>query len=122
MGYGGALRAISRQQAWRGEGEPAPGHPYLLSHARLRQIMRTIKTLPITQKQAGWSRLQLAYFSVSDDEVREAMRGIHPLAGRRAPGGPSRSPRPGRGAAALPGRVAASAAARQITPVPARSL
>ena len=38
--------------------------------------MRTIKSLPIMQKQAGWSRLQLTYFSGSDDEVREAMRSV----------------------------------------------
>jgi len=57
-------------------GEPAPVHPHLLRHVRVRQIMRTIKSLPITQKQAGWSRLQLTYFSGSDDEVREAMRSV----------------------------------------------
>jgi len=57
-------------------GEPAPGHPHLLRYARVRQIMRTIKSLPIMQKQAGWSRLQLTYFSGSDDEVREAMRSV----------------------------------------------
>jgi len=37
--------------------------------------MCTIKSLPITQKQAGWSRLQLTYFS-GNDEVREAMRSV----------------------------------------------
>jgi integrase len=57
-------------------GEPAPVHPHLLRHARVRQIVRTAESLPIAQKQAGWSRLQLAYLSVSDDEVREAMRAI----------------------------------------------
>jgi hypothetical protein len=30
----------------------------------------------IAQKQAGWSRLPMAYLSVSDDEVREAMREV----------------------------------------------
>jgi integrase len=94
----GRPRAISRQQAWevvraaseradvhvlalRGSrfgkaGEPAPVHPRLFRHARVRQIVRTTKSLPIAQKQAGWSRLQLAYLSVSDAEVREAMRGV----------------------------------------------
>jgi len=95
---GGGLRSISRHQAWeivraasdradvrvlalRGSiygkvGEPAPVHPHLLRHARVRQIMRTTKSLPIAQKQAGWSRLQVAYLSVSDDEVHDAMRNV----------------------------------------------
>jgi hypothetical protein len=29
----------------------------------------------VAQKQAGWSRL-LAYLSIGDDEVREAMRSV----------------------------------------------
>jgi hypothetical protein len=32
--------------------------------------------LPIAQKQAGWSRLQMAYLSVSDEEVRKAMQAV----------------------------------------------
>ena len=94
----GAPRAISRQQAWEivraaserahirvlalrtsaygKAGEPAPVHPHLFRHARVRQIMRTTKSLPIAQKQAGWSRLQLAYLSVGDDEVRAAMQQV----------------------------------------------
>jgi integrase len=97
-GADGTLRAISRQQAWEGVraaseranvrvlalrasrygamGEPAPVHPHLLRHARVRQIMRVTKSLPIAQKQAGWSRLQLAYLSVTDNEAREAMRTV----------------------------------------------
>jgi hypothetical protein len=54
----------------------APGPTEALRHARVRQIVRTTKSLPIAQKQAGWSRLQMAYLSVSDDEVREAMREV----------------------------------------------
>jgi len=95
----GGLRAISRQQVWEivrtaseranvrvlalrtsaygKAGESAPVHPHLFRHARVRQIVRTTKSLPIAQKQAGWSRLQMAYLSVSDDEVREAMRNVH---------------------------------------------
>ena len=57
-------------------GEPAPVHPHLVRHARVRQVMRTTKSLPIAQKQAGWSRLQVAYLSVSDDEVRAAMQQV----------------------------------------------
>jgi integrase len=84
----GAVRAISRQQAWEivraaseradvrvlalrssrfgKAGEPAPVHPHLFRHARVRQIVRATRSLPIAQKQAGWSRLQMAYLSVSD--------------------------------------------------------
>ena len=91
----GALRAISRQQAWEivraaseranvrvlalrpslygAAGEPAPVHPHLFRHARVRQIVRTTRSLPIAQKQAGWGRLQMAYLSVGDEEVRAAM-------------------------------------------------
>lgn len=57
-------------------GEPAPVHPHLFRHARVRQIVRTTKSLPIAQKQAGWSRLQMAYLSVNDEEVRAAMEGV----------------------------------------------
>src|ERR671932_243461 len=59
-----------------GTGEPAPVHPHLFRHARVRQIMRTTKSLPIAQQQAGWSRLQMAYLSVTDDEVRLAMQAV----------------------------------------------
>jgi integrase len=94
----GTLRPISRQQAWEivrdaseradvrvlalrtsrfgKAGEPAPVHPHLFRHARVRQIVRSTKSLPIAQRQAGWSRLQMAYLSVGDDEVRDAMRGV----------------------------------------------
>jgi integrase len=94
----GGLHAISRQQGWEivraaseradvrvlalptstygRAGEPAPVHPHLFRHARVRQIIRTTKSLPIAQKQAGWSRLQMAYLSVSDEEVRDAMLSV----------------------------------------------
>lgn len=39
-------------------------------------LLRTTKSLPIAQKQAGWARLQMAYLSVSDDEVRAAMQQV----------------------------------------------
>ena len=54
--------------------DPTPIHLYLFCHARVRQIVRTTKSLPIAH--AGWSRLQMAYLSVSDAEVREAMRTV----------------------------------------------
>jgi integrase len=75
----GGLKAISRVQAWtivkaaseradvrvlalrvsqHGDiGEPAPAHPHLFRHARVRQIVRTTRNLPLAQRQAGWSRL-----------------------------------------------------------------
>jgi integrase len=93
----GRHRAITRTQAWRivraaseragvriltlresayGGGEPAPVHPHLFRHARVRQIVRQTRNLPLAQKQAGWSRLQLAYLTIGDDEARELMRTV----------------------------------------------
>jgi integrase len=94
----GALRAISRQQAWEivraasaranvrvlalrrsaygVVGEPAPIHPHLFRHARVRAIVRDTRSLPLAQRQAGWSRLQLAYLTLGDDEVRGLMRQV----------------------------------------------
>jgi integrase len=63
-----------RTSAYGKAGQPAPVHPHLFRHAR--QIVRTTRSLSIAQKQTGWSRLQLAYLSVSDDEVREALRNV----------------------------------------------
>jgi integrase/recombinase XerD len=57
-------------------GEPAPVHPHLFRHARVRQIVRQTRSLPLAQRQAGWSRLQSAYLSIGDDEARELMRGV----------------------------------------------
>jgi integrase len=97
-GSDGSVRAIGRIQAWRivkdaseraqvrvlalreskdGDvGAPAPVHPHLFRHARVRQIVRQTKSLPLAQKQAGWSRLQLAYLTLGDDEARELMRRV----------------------------------------------
>jgi len=91
-------QAISRVQAWKivkeaslragvqvlamrpsshgDAGEPAPVHPHLLRHARVRQLVRQTKSLPLAQKQAGWSRLQMAYLTIGDDEARELMRQV----------------------------------------------
>jgi len=57
-------------------GEPAPVHPHLFRHARVRQLVHSTKSLPLAQKQAGWSRLQMAYLTIGDDEARELMRGV----------------------------------------------
>jgi integrase len=94
-GVDGSLKAISRVQAWTilkvaseladvrvlalrashhgAIGEPAPAHPHLFRHARVRQIVRTTRNLPLAQRQAGWSRLQMAYLTVGDDEARQLM-------------------------------------------------
>jgi integrase len=91
----GGLQAIGRSQAWQivraaseranvrvlalrrsrhgDAGEPAPVHPHLFRHARVRQIVRTTRNLPLAQRQAGWSRLQMAYLSIGDQEARELM-------------------------------------------------
>jgi len=94
----GGLKAISRVQAWTilkgaseradvrvlalrashhgAVGEPAPAHPHLFRHARVRQIVRTTRNLPLAQRQAGWSRLQMAYLTVGDEEARQLMEGV----------------------------------------------
>jgi integrase/recombinase XerD len=94
----GGLKAISRVQAWTilkaaseradvrvlalrasrhgAVGEPAPVHPHLFRHARVRQILRSTRNLPLAQRQAGWSRLQMAYLTVGDEEARELMRQV----------------------------------------------
>jgi integrase len=65
-----ALRASKHGPA----GEAAPAHPHLFRHARVRQIVRQTKSLPLAQRQAGWTRLQPAYLSIGDVEAREMMR------------------------------------------------
>jgi len=94
----GSLQAISRVQAWTivkaaseragvrvlalrasqhgAVGEPAPVHPHLFRHARVRQIVRVTRSLPLAQRQAGWARLQMAYLTVSDDEARRLMHEV----------------------------------------------
>ena len=94
----GSLQAISRVQAWTilkaaseradvrvlalrashhgAVGEPAPAHPHLFRHARVRQILRATRSLPLAQRQAGWSRLQLAYLTLGDEEARRLMQDV----------------------------------------------
>ena len=67
-----ALRASKHGSA----GEAAPVHPHLFRHARVRQIVRQTKSLPLAQRQAGWTRLQPAYLSIGDLEAREMMRSV----------------------------------------------
>ena len=54
-------------------GDAAPVHPHLFHHARVRQIVRSTRNLPLAQRQAGWSRLQMAYLTVGDEEARQLM-------------------------------------------------
>jgi len=97
-GSDGQRKAINRQQAWavvkaaseRADvrvlalrvsgagpaGAPAPTHPHLLRHARVRQSVRANKRLPVAQRQAGWARLQLGYLTVGDDEARKLMQEV----------------------------------------------
>jgi len=92
----GTRRALRRGQAWLivkeaseradvrvlalrpskhgSAGEAAPVHPHLFRHARVRQILRTTRNLPLAQRQAGWSRLQMAYLTLSDEEARVLMQ------------------------------------------------
>jgi hypothetical protein len=67
-----ALRASKHGPA----GEAAPVHPHLFRHARVRQIVRSTRNLPLAQRQAGWSRLQMAYLSIGDEEARQLMRDL----------------------------------------------
>jgi integrase len=65
-----ALRTSKHGRA----GDPAPVHPHIFRHARVRQIVRATRNLPLAQRQAGWSRLQMAYLTVGDDEARRLMQ------------------------------------------------
>ena len=76
LGANERARPRLRASRYGATGEPAPVHPHLSRHARVRQIVCTPTSLPIAQKQAGWSRLQMAYLSVTDDEVRLAMQAV----------------------------------------------
>jgi hypothetical protein len=67
------VRAL-RASRYGPAGVAAPVHPHLFRHARVRQIVRHTKSLPLAQRQAGWARLQPAYLSIGDEEAREMMR------------------------------------------------
>jgi hypothetical protein len=69
------VRVLALRESKAGAaGAPAPGHPHLVRHARGRQLVRPTRRLPLAQKQAGWSRLQLAYLTLGDDEARALLR------------------------------------------------
>jgi hypothetical protein len=97
-GADGARRPLQRGQAWLvvkeaakraavhvlalrtskhgPAGAPAPVHPHLFRHVRVRQIVRQTKSLPLAQRQADWTRLQPAYLSIGDVEARAMMRAV----------------------------------------------
>jgi hypothetical protein len=57
-------------------GEPAPAHPRLLRHAHVRKTVRDTRSLPLAQRQAGWSRLQIASLTIDDEEASQMMRQV----------------------------------------------
>jgi hypothetical protein len=65
----------------------APVHPHRFRPGRGRQIVRQTRSLPLAQKQAGWSRLEPAFLALGDDEARELLRRVEdrrpPWRGRR---------------------------------------
>jgi integrase len=72
-----AVRVLALRASRNGKaGEPAPVHPHLFHHARVRQIVRSTRNLPLAQRQAGWSRLQMAYLTIGDDEARQLRRQV----------------------------------------------
>jgi integrase len=44
--------------------------------ARVRQIVRHTRSLPLAQKQAGWARLHPEYLTLRDEEARHLMRDV----------------------------------------------
>jgi hypothetical protein len=54
-------------------GEPAPVHPHLFRHARVRQVGRHTRSLALAQKQAGWARLHTEYLALGDDAAKQLM-------------------------------------------------
>jgi integrase len=71
------VRVLAMRATGQGSvGEPAPVHPHLFRHARVRQTVRHTKSLALAQKQAGWARLHTEYLSLSDDEAQRLIRGV----------------------------------------------
>ena len=68
------VRVLALRTSGHGRiGEPAPVHPHLFRHARVRQIVRHTRSLALAQKQAGWPRLHTEYLTLSDDEANRLM-------------------------------------------------
>jgi integrase len=71
------VRVLALRNSGHGRtGEPAPVHPHLFRHARVRQIVRHTKSLALAQKQAGWARLHTEYLTLSDDEAYHLMQSV----------------------------------------------
>jgi hypothetical protein len=51
-------------------------HPHLFRHARVRTTVRDTRSLRLAQRQAGWSRLPMAYLTLGDAEARRVMRQV----------------------------------------------
>jgi hypothetical protein len=45
-------------------------------HARVRKIVRTTWNLALAQRQAGWTRLQMVYLTVGDEDARRLMQDV----------------------------------------------
>jgi integrase len=71
------VRVLALRVSGHGQvGEPAPVHPHLFRHARVRQIVRHTRSLPLAQKQAGWARLHVEYLTLSDEEANRLMQDV----------------------------------------------
>lgn len=71
------VRVLALRRSAHGRaGEPAPVHPHLFRHARVRQIVRHTRSLALAQKQAGWARLHTEYLTLSDDEAQALMQSV----------------------------------------------
>jgi hypothetical protein len=63
-------RVLAPRASRYGEaGEPAPAHPRLRRHARVRKTVRDTRRLPLARRRAGWSRQQIACIAVGDEEA-----------------------------------------------------
>ncbi len=74
---GAGIRVLAlRPSQYGNAGAPAPVHPHLFRHARVRQLLRQTKILPLAQRQAGRSHMQMAYLAIGDEEARELMQQV----------------------------------------------
>jgi len=63
-------------RATRSRGDPRTANADVFRYARVRQIVRSTRSLALAQRQAWRSRLQMAYLTVGDEEARELMRSV----------------------------------------------
>jgi|SRR5579864_527714 len=57
-------------------GRPAPASPRCSRCAQSTCSVRSTRNLPLAHRLAGWSRLQMAYLTVGDDEGRQLMQQV----------------------------------------------